>query len=47
MAIPYNYMNVGVWNVQGIFTMINKAKFNKLQEPEVLKRVRTFDILAL
>ena len=47
MAIPYNYLNAGVWNVQGLFTVINKVKLCKLVEPVVLKRIKTFDILAL
>ena len=47
MNIPYNFINIGVWNIHGLFTMINKFKCCKLKDPEFEKRVNTFDILCL
>ena len=47
MTNPFNFLNVGAWNVQGIFTMVNKVKLCKLADNEFEKRLRTFNIIAL
>jgi hypothetical protein len=43
----YNFVNVGVWNIHGLFTNINKTKLNKLEDPEFTKRLKSFEILCL
>ena len=45
MGVLYNY--VVSWNIHRPFANINKVRLNKLNEPEFLKRVNTFDILCL
>ena len=45
--ILYNYINVGVWNIQGLFLNVNKSKLCKLGDPVMLERIKSFDILAL
>ena len=47
MGVLYNYVNVGRWNIHGLFANINKVRRNKLNDLEFLKRVKTFDILCL
>ena len=47
MGVLYNYVNVGSWNIHGLFANIKKVRLNKLNDPEFLKRVNTFDILCL
>ena len=47
MSIPYNFLNVGEWNIQGIFYNVNKTKLCKLADPKFIERLRMFDILAL
>ena len=42
-----NYLNIGVWNIHGLFAKINKFKLNKLDEPEFMKRLKKFDIFCL
>ena len=46
-AICYKYINVAVWNIQGLFTSINRAKTCKLDDPEFLGYLRSLDILCL
>ena len=43
----YNYVNVGVWNIHGLFIKGNNTKFNKLEDPEVKKRLKSFEILRI
>ena len=47
MERPVNFLNVGTWNIHGLFTYVNKVKLCKLSDPEFQKRLRTFDVLAL
>ena len=47
MKIPYTFINLGVWNIHGLFVNINNYKLNKLQDPEFIKRLDDFDILCL
>ena len=47
MGVLDNYVNVGSWNIHGLFANINKVRLNKLNDPECLKRVNTFDFLCL
>ena len=47
MGIPYNFINLGVWNIHGIFVKVNNYRINKLEDPAFLKRLRNFDILCL
>ena len=42
--IPRTFINVGVWNIQGLFQKINNVKICKLEDPEVLKRIADFDV---
>ena len=44
---PYTYINLGVWNIHGLFVKVNNYKLNKLSDPEFLKRLNNFDILCL
>ena len=45
--IPLNYLNIGVWNIHGLFTNINNFQMNKSEDPAFQSRVRQFDILCL
>ena len=47
MSLVYNYLNIGVWNIQGLFQSINKYKICKLDDESVRKRIKRFDILCL
>ena len=30
----FNFLDLGVWNIQGIFETINDTKYSKLDQPE-------------
>ena len=45
MGVPLNYINVGVWNIHGLFVKTNKL--NKLDDTEFLRRLNQFEILCL
>ena len=47
MDVPYKFVNVGVWNIHGLFSNVNKVKLNKLHDPEFEKRLKLFEILYL
>ena len=47
MVIPYSFINIGVWNIHGLFLKINNIKLNKLDDPELRKRIKMFDIFCL
>ena len=47
MAIPFNFINIGVWNIHGLFTKINEYKLNKLDDPSFRERLNTFEIFCL
>ena len=47
MGVPLNFINVGVWNIHGLFVKINNFKLNKLDDSEFLKRLKQFEILCL
>ena len=47
MGVPFNFINVGVWNIHGLFVKINNYKLNKLDDSEFLKRLKQFEILCL
>ena len=47
MSVHYNYLNIGVWNIHGIFCNINKSKLCKLDDPEFIRNISSFDILCL
>ena len=47
MGAPQTFINLGVWNIHGLFVKVNNYKLNKLEDPEFIKRVRNFDILCL
>ena len=47
MGVPYKFINVGVWNIHGLFSNVNKVKLNKLHDPEFEKRLKSFEILCL
>ena len=47
MSIPYNFINIGVWNIHGLFVKVNEYRLNKLEDPEFIKRLGDFDILCL
>ena len=46
-VIPCTFINVGVWNIHGLTVKINNYKLNKLEDPEYLNRLNTFEILCL
>ena len=43
----YNYVNVGVWNIHGLFTKGNNSKLKKLEDPELKRKIKSFEILCL
>ena len=45
--VNYNFINIGVWNIQNIFRSINKDKFCKLDDPQGQKIIKQFEILCL
>ena len=47
MKISYTFLNIGVWNIHGLFVNVNKYKVNKLEDPAFLNRLHDFDILCL
>ena len=47
MGVPYTFVNLGVWNIHGLFTVINSFKICKMQDPHFKKRLKLFDILCL
>ena len=47
MLNPYSFINIGVWNIHGLFLKINDIKLNKLDDPKVRKRIKTFNIFCL
>ena len=47
MSIPYNFINLGVWNIHGLFVKVNEYRLNKLEDPEFINRLAEFDILCL
>ena len=47
MSKPFNFINIGVWNIHGLFVKINNIKMNKLDDHEVLKRINTFEIFCI
>ena len=46
MVVPYSFINIGIWNIHGLFQKINNLKLCKLEDDEVQKRIRTFDIFC-
>ena len=49
-CLVYGYhlqINLGVWNIHGLFVKVNNYKLNKLRDPEFLKRLNNFGILCL
>ena len=46
MVIPQSFINIGVWNIHGLFQSINKLKLCKLEDEEIQKRVQDFDIFC-
>ena len=42
-----NLVNIGSWNIHGLFDSINKVKLCKLKDEEFVKRLHDFDILCL
>ena len=47
MLHPYSFINIGVWNIHGLFLKINNIKLNKLDDEEVQNRIKTFDIFCI
>ena len=47
MHVTYNFVSIGVWNIQGLFTFVNKVKLCKLDDPAFKMRLSIFDILVL
>ena len=47
MLISYSFIKIGVWNIHGLFVKINKIKLNKLDDPQFIRRLKSFDILCL
>ena len=47
MGKYYNFLNVGVWNIHGLFSNVNKVKINKINDPEFKSRLKQFEILCL
>ena len=45
MKILYNYINIGVWNIHGLYTSVNKTKLYKIDDHE--KHIKSFDILCI
>ena len=43
----YNFLNIGAWNIQGLFSYVNKTKLCKLEESTFLKRISSFEIFCL
>ena len=43
----FNFINIGVWNIQGLFTKVNYLKLNKLEDPEIFKRITSFELLCI
>ena len=41
------FINLGVWNVHGLFTNMNNFKLYKIENPEFKKRLKLFEILCL
>ena len=46
MVVPYSFINIGVWNIHGLFLKVNNIKLSKLDDEEVQKRIRSFDIFC-
>ena len=46
MGMPYSFINIGIWNIHGLFQKINNLKLCKLEDVEVQQRIRTFDIFC-
>ena len=44
MRFPQTFLNIGVWNIHGLFQNINKVRLSKLEDEEVQKRVKEFDV---
>ena len=44
--IPRTFINIGVWNIQGLFQKVNNVKYCKLDDPEILKRISNFDVFC-
>ena len=47
MAIPRTFINIGIWNIHGLFQKVNNLKLCKLEDFEVQKRIKKFDIFCL
>ena len=47
MSTSYTFINLGVWNIHGLFLKVNNYRLNKLEDPAFLKRLNNFDILCL
>ena len=47
MRSVVNLVNIGCWNIHGLFDKINKNKICKLKDEEFIKRLQHFDILCL
>ena len=47
MRLHLNFINIGSWNMHGLFQKFNSVKICKLDEEIVLNRIKQFDILAL
>ena len=47
MGLPYTFLNLGVWNIHGLFTVTNSFKMCKIMDPEFNNRLKLFDILCL
>jgi exonuclease III len=44
--IPRTFINIGVWNIHGLFQNVNKVKICKLEDPELLDRIADFDVFC-
>ena len=43
----YNFLNIGVWNIHGLFDRVNKVKLCKLEETVFLQKIKKLEILCL
>ena len=39
-------LNIGVWNIHGLFSKINNIRYCKLDDPEISKRIADFDVFC-
>ena len=43
----YNFLNIGVWNIHGLFSRVNNSKLCKLEETVFLEKIKKIEILCL